>query len=696
MFAAIREALRDRARRLAEAARLPDASATSSAFVRDRAGLAAPRPSRAAAAPARRARCRGGCAAAGRGCRSGARRRRRATVSRSGCSRSSREQTGYPPDMLDLDLDLEADLGIDTVKQAEVFATIREALRDRARRLAEAARLPDASTTSSGSSATAPGSPRPPPSPAPAAEPVRSARAPSPGSDPRRRSRSAERFPRRVPVAVLRPPLERCVADRRRRWARAAGSSLMPDRGGVGAALAQRLGKLGVEVLTIDGRAARRRTLETLLDSWAAGGPIDGVYWLPALDAEGPVRRARPGRAGARRCAPASSCSRATMRALSDHVGGPGRSSSSATRLGGRHGYDAAGATSRAGRRGHRLHQGLHARAARRAGEGRRLRPSAQDRGASPTLLVAGDAARPRRRRGRLRRRAALDGRPGRAPAGRRPRARARGPDTVFVSPAPPAASSRRSPPTSPRASGGTFHLLDLVARARPGRPRPRAASPTDRDGLKRELLERHAGARRAGHAGARRARAGRGSSALARRWPRSTRSRAPAARRTGTTRRPDRRARRSAAVVGDVARTARPHRRAASTPPGSRSATSCPTSRQREFDLVFDVKADGWFNLLHALGDVPLGAAVVFSSIAGRFGNGGQTDYSAANDLLCKSVVEPAPDSRPARRGIAIDWTAWADIGMATPRLDPEDDGGGRHRHAARPRSASRSSAAS
>ena len=36
------------------------------------------------------------------------------------------ETTGYPPDMLDLDLDLEADLGIDTVKQAEVFAAIRE------------------------------------------------------------------------------------------------------------------------------------------------------------------------------------------------------------------------------------------------------------------------------------------------------------------------------------------------------------------------------------------------------------------------------------------------------------------------------------------------------------------------------------------------------------------------------------------
>ena len=37
------------------------------------------------------------------------------------------EETGYPTELLDMDLDLEADLGIDTVKQAEVFATIREA-----------------------------------------------------------------------------------------------------------------------------------------------------------------------------------------------------------------------------------------------------------------------------------------------------------------------------------------------------------------------------------------------------------------------------------------------------------------------------------------------------------------------------------------------------------------------------------------
>ncbi|MBI4386244.1 MAG: SDR family NAD(P)-dependent oxidoreductase [Elusimicrobia bacterium] len=37
------------------------------------------------------------------------------------------EKTGYPAEMLELDLDLEADLGIDTVKQAEMFAILREA-----------------------------------------------------------------------------------------------------------------------------------------------------------------------------------------------------------------------------------------------------------------------------------------------------------------------------------------------------------------------------------------------------------------------------------------------------------------------------------------------------------------------------------------------------------------------------------------
>jgi NAD(P)-dependent dehydrogenase (short-subunit alcohol dehydrogenase family) len=85
-----------------------------------------------------------------------------------------------------------------------------------------------------------------------------------------------------------------------------------------------------------------------------------------------------------------------------------------------------------------------------------------------------------------------------------------------------------------------------------------------------------------------------------------------------------------------------------------------------KEFDLVFDVKADGFFNLLKALGSTPLGATVAFSSVAGRFGNGGQTDYSSANDLLCK-LSSSFRTTRPGTRGIALDWTAWGDIGMAT-----------------------------
>jgi hypothetical protein len=98
----------------------------------------------------------------------------------------------------------------------------------------------------------------------------------------------------------------------------------------------------------------------------------------------------------------------------------------------------------------------------------------------------------------------------------------------------------------------------------------------------------------------------------------------------------------------------------------GVEVSRALPDKEAREFDLVHDVKVDGWFNVLHAAGDLPVGATVVFSSVAGRFGNAGQTDYSAANDLLCK-VTSSFRRTRPDTRGIAVDWTAWAGIGMAT-----------------------------
>jgi NAD(P)-dependent dehydrogenase (short-subunit alcohol dehydrogenase family)/3-hydroxymyristoyl/3-hydroxydecanoyl-(acyl carrier protein) dehydratase len=86
------------------------------------------------------------------------------------------------------------------------------------------------------------------------------------------------------------------------------------------------------------------------------------------------------------------------------------------------------------------------------------------------------------------------------------------------------------------------------------------------------------------------------------------------------------------------------------------------------EFQQVVAVKADGFFNIFKALdtaGNLPR-AVIFFSSVAGRFGNAGQTDYSAANDLLCK-IASAMHNQYPGIKALALDWGAWAEIGMAS-----------------------------
>jgi len=93
------------------------------------------------------------------------------------------------------------------------------------------------------------------------------------------------------------------------------------------------------------------------------------------------------------------------------------------------------------------------------------------------------------------------------------------------------------------------------------------------------------------------------------------------------------------------------------------------------EFRQVVAVKAGGFFHLWKALEKnkaLPKFVAV-FTSISGRFGNSGQTDYSAANDLgarLAAAIQSEHPDIRV----VALDWGAWAEVGMASrgyiPRL--------------------------
>ena len=79
-------------------------------------------------------------------------------------------------------------------------------------------------------------------------------------------------------------------------------------------------------------------------------------------------------------------------------------------------------------------------------------------------------------------------------------------------------------------------------------------------------------------------------------------------------------------------------------------------------------VKANGFFHLFRAMEtqhSLPK-SIVFFSSVAGRFGNAGQTDYSAANDLLCK-LASALRSSYPGIKTIALDWGAWAEVGMAS-----------------------------
>ncbi|MGB0515972.1 MAG: beta-ketoacyl synthase N-terminal-like domain-containing protein [Poseidonia sp.] len=85
-------------------------------------------------------------------------------------------------------------------------------------------------------------------------------------------------------------------------------------------------------------------------------------------------------------------------------------------------------------------------------------------------------------------------------------------------------------------------------------------------------------------------------------------------------------------------------------------------------FDRVVRVKIDGWRALLAAVNasgrDVP-DFACCFTSVAGRFGNGGQTDYAAANSVLDAEMARLTATTNC--RAVAIGWTGWRDVGMAT-----------------------------
>jgi acyl transferase domain-containing protein len=551
------------------------------------------------------------------------------------------EKTGYPPDMLDPDLDLEADLGVDTVKQADLFASVREIYnipRDENRKLRDFPTLahvirfvyekrPDLNTQP------------PAPSPQPPAPVVAAPAVATPAT------------PRRVPVPTLRPPLAICnrtpvtLGPGRR-------VAIMPDQGGVAAALAERLRATGAEVLMLDGALP--------------AGPVHGVYWLPALDHEGDLRGMDlPAWREALRVRVKSLYT--TMRALYEQIAAPDTFLISATRLGGQHGYDEAGAVAPMGgavtgftktykrERPDALVKAVDFEAscgAAAVADGL-LAETLRD----PGVIEIGH-------RGGLRwsiclaEQPAADGQPGLQ----------LNENTVFLVTG--AAGSIVSAITADlaAASGGTFYLLDLVPEPDPHHPDLRRLA-TEKEGLMRDLHARI------------KARGERATPALVDKElaglerAQAAQSAIDAVRAAGGTvhyysvNLTDAEA--VAKVVGEV-RERSGRIDVLLHAAGMERSRFLPDKDPGEFDRVFDVKADGWFNLLHAAGDLPLRATVVFSSIAGRFGNAGQADYSAANDLLCK-MSSSFRSTRRGTRGIAIDWTAWGGIGMATRGSIPE-----------------------
>ncbi|MEV2220344.1 SDR family NAD(P)-dependent oxidoreductase [Nocardia vinacea] len=82
--------------------------------------------------------------------------------------------------------------------------------------------------------------------------------------------------------------------------------------------------------------------------------------------------------------------------------------------------------------------------------------------------------------------------------------------------------------------------------------------------------------------------------------------------------------------------------------------------------ERVLDPKISGLATVLAALGE--LRHLVLFTSVAGLFGNAGQADYAAANEALSRFAVSYRRRHSDCHV-TAIDWGAW-DGGMVTPEL--------------------------
>ncbi len=86
------------------------------------------------------------------------------------------------------------------------------------------------------------------------------------------------------------------------------------------------------------------------------------------------------------------------------------------------------------------------------------------------------------------------------------------------------------------------------------------------------------------------------------------------------------------------------------------------------DFDAVYSTKILGMEALFNCVDPDNLQVLVVFSSAAGFYGNVGQADYSVANDILNKTALR-FKQQHPNCQVLSFNWGPW-DGGMVTPEL--------------------------
>jgi NAD(P)-dependent dehydrogenase (short-subunit alcohol dehydrogenase family)/3-hydroxymyristoyl/3-hydroxydecanoyl-(acyl carrier protein) dehydratase len=96
----------------------------------------------------------------------------------------------------------------------------------------------------------------------------------------------------------------------------------------------------------------------------------------------------------------------------------------------------------------------------------------------------------------------------------------------------------------------------------------------------------------------------------------------------------------------------------------------------ENDFNNVLTVKLDGLLTLFASVNIHQLDHLILFSSVAGFYGNVGQTDYAIANEIL-SSAAHLFKTNHPNTHVSAINWGAW-DSGMVSGELKAQFEAAG------------------